>query len=141
MDAVSTVGHDLSCVTDVICMEPTPQQDAWDQLISRAYRMGADIDATITVRTLAYAGGAELSELSDGVPQLSPRHPSGVLTELGVLERCPWADGVIPSARQAARQLFSEDEAPQTPGGSGARKRPRPARARSPEPVRSVDYV
>ena len=100
------VGHDLSCVSDIICMEPIPQQDAWEQLISRAYRMGADIATTITVRTLAMMGGGELH----------------------VLEQCPWADALIPSAKQAARQLFPGDPL-QKPADS-ARKRPRlPARA------------
>eukprot|EP01052_Picozoa_sp_SAG31_P005414 SAG31_NODE_237_length_19590_cov_13.149915_20_plen_947_part_00 len=88
MDAVATVGHDLCCVSDLICMEPIPQRDAWNQLVSRAYRMGST-DTKITVQTLIYAGGAEEA----------------------ILRQCPWSNTTIPSAKHqpTARQLFSED--------------------------------
>ena len=91
MDGVGTVGHDLSCVDDVLrpghrphsasltqirlkmcldisadptkhtcrfCLEPVMQRDAWEQLVSRAYRMGADLDTQIRVRTLQRAAGS-----------------------------------------------------------------------------------
>ena len=59
MDGVATVGHDLSFVSDLLLMEAIPQREAWDQLISRAYRMGADIRRPITVTTMAYRGSRE----------------------------------------------------------------------------------
>ena len=37
MDGVATVGHDLSFVSDIICMESITQKEAWNQLVSRAY--------------------------------------------------------------------------------------------------------
>ncbi len=75
MDGVATVGHDLSFVSDIICMEAIPQREAWDQLISRAYRMGADVRRPITVTTLAYKGSAE--------ERLVPEHASQTVTSLG----------------------------------------------------------
>eukprot|EP01044_Picomonas_judraskeda_P026839 COSAG03_NODE_8306_length_815_cov_1.298883_1_plen_148_part_01 len=69
MDGVATVGHDLSCVSDMICMEA-------NQLISRAYRMGADVRRPITVTTLAYRGSAE--------ERLVPEYASQTVTSTGV---------------------------------------------------------
>lgn len=76
MDGVATVGHDLSCVSDVICLEAIPQQEVWDQLISRAYRMGADVRRPITVTTLAYRGSAE--------ERLVPKYASQTVNSIGV---------------------------------------------------------
>lgn len=39
MDGVATVGHDLSFVSDIICMESVTHVDSWNQLISRAYEL------------------------------------------------------------------------------------------------------
>lgn len=75
MDGVATVGHDLSFVSDIICMEAIQQRDAWDQLISRAYRMGADVRRPINVTTLAYKGSAE--------ERLVPEYASRTVTSIG----------------------------------------------------------
>ena len=82
MDGVATVGHDLSCVTDVIAMEAIPQRGAWEQLVSRAYRMGAAVEQQITVSTLVYDG--------------SPEHP--ILPDFA---EC-WIPSAAPPAREAA---------------------------------------
>eukprot|EP01051_Picozoa_sp_SAG22_P038038 SAG22_NODE_19298_length_276_cov_0.587571_1_plen_67_part_10 len=63
MDGVATVGHDLNIADEIFCLEPVLQADAWKQLVSRAYRMGAAVDRPITVRTLYYRGGEEVALL------------------------------------------------------------------------------
>ena len=145
MDGVATVGHDLSCVSDIICMEAITQREAWDQLISRAYRMGADVRRPITVTTLAYRGSAE--------ERLVPEYASQTVTSTGVsslpVSSCntdranghqltagwkeEWEDDweMDSAARQAAAVAVHDEPARSTPP---ATKRQRRAKRTSPRP-------
>ena len=72
MDGVATVGFDLSFVDSILCMEAIPQRAAWDQLISRAYRMGADVARPIKVITLAYEDSLEEHIVPDFASEILP---------------------------------------------------------------------
>ena len=147
MDGVATVGHDLSCVSDIICMEAIPQREAWDQLISRAYRMGADVRRPITVTTLAYRGSAE--------DRLVPEYASHTVTSTGVssipVSSCntdratghqlvaDWNEGweddwdMDSAARQAAAVAVDDEPARWTPPASKRQKRPKRSSPRTPQ--------
>ena len=65
MDSIGAVGYDMSCVRRIIALEPVHEPDAWRQLLSRARRMGADVNRVIRVNTLVYEGSAEDSMLTE----------------------------------------------------------------------------
>ena len=126
-------------------MEAITQREAWDQLISRAYRMGADVRRPITVTTLAYRGSAE--------ERLVPEYASQTVTSTGVsslpVSSCntdranghqltagwkeEWEDDweMDSAARRAAAVAVHDEPARSTPP---ATKRQRRAKRTSPRP-------
>ena len=73
MDSGGAVGFDLSKVRRIICLEPVHELDAWNQLLSRARRMGADPNIDIEVLTLIYADSDEAAILDQRCGHASQR--------------------------------------------------------------------